>query len=200
MENYLFISSCHLIKDVVFKPRDVFENISKGRLAKETLIVFCLGALLPFFKSFNFKSQHINFYASPWKNHLFSILSIPQVTWLVSYAAYFSFLLIVFCVCKVFSRDANFITLMVSFMAISSIGIAGQVFFYILKFILAKDFLLFGFYVLFLWAILLFLRAIKSTQKISTLKSLISILFPAIVIIGIMGLTGITPYLAWLTT
>jgi len=201
MKNYgLLVSSGYLIREMALRPNSVFEKIKRGGFLKETVIVFVIGALIPLVKSFFIRKQSITFFADEWINQLLSTLNIPQLSWAISYIGYFGFLFCVYGICRLFNKKSNLRAFTLAFMGISAIGIVGQVFFYVLQFILSKSLLLFGGYVLYLWVVWLSLQAIRVTQGFSFLKTLVAFFSPFIVIVAIMGLTAICPYLVWLTS
>lgn len=197
--NNLISSVGYLMKDMIFQPSNIFNKIKQGYMLEETLTIFCLGALITFLKSFNFKSQVINFYASAWKNKFFSFLSNPQLSWLLFYVIYFIFLLSLFIVCRYFNRRTNLKTLVIALMSISSIGILGQALFFVSKSIFSTSFLLWGSYVIYFWVLYLSLQAIKITQDVSYFKALISFSLPAIVLGAFIGFSTMSPYLIWLS-
>lgn len=190
--------SYFLLKDVILHPTSAFEKIKQNGFQRATLIIFGFGALLPFCKSFIAKRQIISFFANERMNQIFSIMSIPQLRWFIIYMAYFGFLYGIFSMCRFFNQKANIKSLLLTFMSISVVGIVGQIFFYPLLFILPKNLVFLGNYMLYLWSGVLSIQAIRITQGLSLPKAIISFFVPAIIIVAIMGLTAIAPYLTWL--
>jgi len=159
-----------------------------------------LQALITLFKSFVIKRQKVSFFANESLNQILSVLSIPQLRWVILYLVYFGFLYMVFGMCKLFNKEASLKSLMFAFISISGIGIIGQFLFYFLQIVIPKGLIFSGSYLVYLWSIVLYIQAIRVTQGISFLSTLVSFFVPAIVIIATIGLVAISPYLAWLTT
>ncbi|OGQ34551.1 MAG: hypothetical protein A3A85_03205 [Deltaproteobacteria bacterium RIFCSPLOWO2_01_FULL_42_9] len=201
MENQgVLLCSVYLLKDIILHPSNVFERVKQGRFQKEPMIIFGFGALITLFKSFVIKRQKVSFFANESLNQILSVLSIPQLRWVILYLVYFGFLYMVFGMCKLFNKEASLKSLMFAFISISGIGIIGQFLFYFLQIVIPKGLIFSGSYLVYLWSIVLYIQAIRVTQGISFLSTLVSFFVPAIVIIATIGLVAISPYLAWLTT
>lgn len=196
----IWLSSVYLIRDVILQPGKVFKKAKHSEIQRETLIVFGVAALIPLFKSFSARQRFINFFADENLNQLLSTLSIPQIKWLVTYMAYFGLICVIFSICRLFNREANLKTLLLSFMSIGGVGIASQILFYPLQFVLPKNIIFLGSYFVYLVVIGLSIRAVQVTQSLSFSKALASFFPPAVIVTLILGMTVVSPYLAWLIT
>ena len=194
----IWLSSACLVRDVILQPGDVFKQVKNGGLQREVLSIFCVAALIPLLKSFSLRRQFLNFFADEKLNQLFLALSIPQIKWFVTYIAYFAMICLVFGIYRLFKKVDNIRTSLLAFMSISSIGIASQIFFYIIHFVLPKNVMFIGSYCIYLWIVGLSIRAIQVTQGFTFLKALTSFLPPAIFFAIFCGMAAFTPYLAWL--
>jgi hypothetical protein len=200
MENQnMWLSSVYLVKDVVLHPREVFRKTNNGETQKEVLIVFGVAALISLLKSFSTNRHYFNFFADERLNQLLSILSVPQLEWLVAYILYFAMICFVFGICRLFSKTGNLKSLILVLMSISSIGIASQIISYPIHFILPKNVIFIGSYCVYIWVIVLSIKAIQLTQGLTLLKAVLSFLPPVIVFIGIGAFTVVAPYLKWIT-
>jgi len=197
----MLISSGYLAKDMILHPRSVFEKIKEGDFKREALVVFGLGALISFLKSFLVRrEQSLSFFVDERLNQLFSILHIPQVRWFVLYVVYLGFLLGVFAMCRCFNKEANLKSLALAFMATSIIGVLCQIIFYPISWSLPSKAPFFLNYIVLLWCIWLSFQALRVTQNLSFSHALVSYLIPAIVVIVVIGLPGLSPSLAWLAS
>lgn len=195
----MWLSSVYLVRDVILQPAEMFRKTKNGETQREVLIVFGVAALISLFKSFSARRQFINFFADERLNRLLSILSIPQLKWLVTYIVYFAMICFVFSICRLFGRAKSLKSLMLVFMSISAVGIVSQIFFYPIHFVLPKNITVIGSYCVYLWVVGLSIRAIQVTENLSFSKALASFLPPAIVFVVICGIAVVSPYLAWLT-
>lgn len=187
-----------MVRDIIILPNSVFENIRNDKLFKEVYTIFCIGALITFLKTFMIKQKTITFFNYEKLNVIISWLSIPQIYWFMSYLSYFIFILCLFTICKFFNKQATLKTLVVSLMSISGIGVVLQVLFYILKFIMPKNFILISTYLVYFWVIILSISAIKTTQDISFPKAIICFLLASLPFVFLALFVSISPYLAWL--
>ena len=196
----IWLSSVYLIRDVILQPGEVFKKAKNGEIQREALIVFGVAALIPLFKSFSARRRFINFFADERLNQLLSTLSIPQIKWLVTYVAYFGLIYVIFGICRLFNREANLKSLMIAFLSLGGVGIASQIMFYPLQFVLPRNIIFLGSYFVYLLVIGLSIRAVQVTQGLSFSKALVSFFPPAVILTLILGMTAVSPYLAWLTT
>lgn len=187
-----------LLKDIVIRPRSLFEQISNGKLSREVYITFSLGAFITFSKTFALKQHEINFYDNYHLNQIFSLLSIPQIKWALLYIIYCLFLFLIFSLCKFFFKCTRWKTLILSLMSISGIGVISQIVFFLFSFIFPKNLNAILSYLIFLWVAFLSVWAIKYSQDLPLTKSIILFFISALPIIFIIRLVGISPYLAWI--
>ena len=195
----LLASSVSLLWGVIVHPVTVFKEIRQGKYLTETLILFVLGVLITFLKSFLARGRAMSFFADEHLNQFFSILSLPQIQWLLIHVMYFVFLLGILGLCRLFNRVGSTRSLVFAFMAISAVGVVGQVLFSAIQFVVPQDWLVWGEKFLYLYVISLSLQAIRVTQDLSFPQAFVSFFSPAVVLVALMGLTTIAPYLAWLT-
>jgi len=187
-----------LLKDIVIRPRRLFEQISNGKLSREVYITFGLGAFITFSKTFALKQHEINFFNNYHLNQILSLLSNPQIKWVLLYIFYFLFLFLIFSLCKFFFKQAKWKPLLLSLMSISGIGVISQILFFLFNFIFPKNLSAILSYLIFLWVAFLSVWAIKYSQNLPVTKSIILFLISALPIIFIIRLVGISPYLAWI--
>jgi hypothetical protein len=201
MENGILSNIVYLIKETMLSPRRLFENIRDGKFTREIYISFFCGALLTFVKSLliNRKSFASTFFTNDVLNSLVVLLNNPQVYWFVGYVGYFIFILLVLAMCKLFNKQAVLKPVALAIMSLGGLGVTMQILFYVLKFTPLHNLILFVGYLVFLWVVFLSITAIKTTQNMSYPKAIICFLIPALPAIFMAALTGIAPYLAWLT-
>ena len=173
-------------------------DIKKGKLMNETLLVFCLGALITFIKSFFQEGQLVNFFEDDRINNILGMLSIPQVLWIISYASYFIFIFVMLIICRLFNKKIESKHLALAIMSLSGLGVVMQILFYAFKFILPQEYLIIGSNLIYLWVVILSIWAIKATQNLSFFKSIICFVIPALPFIFWVYLAGMAPYLMWL--
>jgi len=188
----------NLLKDIVIRPRSLFEQISNGTISKEVYFIFGLGAIITFSKTFALKQHEINIFNNYQINQLLSFLSHPQIKWILLYIFYFLFLYLIFRLCNLFFKQAKWKTLLLSLMSISGIGVVSQILFFLFSLIFPNSLNVFLSYIIFLWVAILSVLAIKDSQNLPLTKSIILFVISALPIIFIIRLVGISPYLAWI--
>ncbi len=199
MENQnIWLSSIYFVRDVILRPAEVFRKTKNGETQREVMIVFGVAAVISLFKSFSARRQFINFFADESLNRILSILSIPQLTWLITYVIYFAVIYFVFRICRLFGGAESLKSFMLVLMSISGVGVASQIFFYPIHFVLPKNITSIGSYCVYFWVVGLSIRAIQITEKLSFSKAVASFLPPAIFFAVIYGMSVVSPYLAWL--
>ena len=186
------------LKNIVFDPTGVFNKLKKGQLVFETYVVFLIGASITFFKTIRLRGRSIHFFEDRSVSQILSFFAIPQVKWVFVYIIYFLFVLILSISGRIFFKRIEFRPLFLCLMSISGIGIILQAVFFVLHYIIPQNINFYLTYVAFVWVVVLSLLAIKYSQEISISKSLLLLIIAGLPIIFIAGLTGISPYLAWL--
>jgi hypothetical protein len=198
MVKEILLNTIYLTKNIIMYPNRAFVNIRERNFLNEVLLVFLFGALITLIKSFSQKGKIVNFFEYHQVNEFLTVLSIPQVLWITSYASYFIFIFIMLLVCRVFKRQIESKHLVLSIMSLSGVGVVIQILFYAFKFVFPQEYLIIGSNIIFLWVVILSIWAIKATQNFSVFKSIICFLIPALPFIFLVYLAGMAPYLMWL--
>jgi hypothetical protein len=198
METETLKNITYLTKESILYPNRLFADVNRGKLLKEISLVFCFGAIITFIKSFFQEGQIVNFFEDNRINNILGILSIPQVLWIISYVSYFIFIFIMLMICRLFNKKTEPKRLALAIMSLSAIGVVMQILFFAFKFILPQEYLIMGSNIIYLWVIILTVFAIKATQKLPFIKSIICFLIPALPFIFLVYLSGMAPYLMWL--
>jgi hypothetical protein len=189
-----------LIKDVVLSPRRMFSHEISYEPIKGIVILFLTGLLITLLKTFApaKKVSAVTFFGSSALNSVFSSLSNPQIVWLVVYAAYFIFILLILLMCKLLNGRVEAKSLVLSLISVSAIGVLLQVICYALKYIVPFNVIVVCGYAAYLWIAFVSVLAIKASQKMSAIKAVVCFILPAIPVTIFAGLPAISPYLAWL--
>jgi len=193
------METIRLIIEVVLRPTRAFENIRNGKSAREVYIVFCIGAILTFLKSFLMKKHTMTFFEDNRINAIFTLLSIPQLQWGIMYVSYFVFIGVIFFISNKLNKQAKFKNSTLVLMSISSIGCIAQPVFYIVLFVLPREVVHFANLMVCLWALFLSLLAVKTIQDVSFLRAAAWLFIVAVPLIFLFRFPGVLPYLAWLS-
>jgi len=190
-------------KGLIFSPSKFFSEILfEGKYKKETIIVFMLGVIITFAKTFYLKElQPMNYYDSKFINDLLTFLGLPRISWLLGYILYFSFLYMLYkCYACKFKNKLTFNK--VFFPIISINGIA--LFFHLLLFpfnaVLPHFIKTIIVLIVSLWVILLIFKALCVIYKTSYQTLIPCFLIASIVPFVMMGFTIYSPPLASITT
>jgi len=199
--NKRLISIGCLINDSVFTPRRLLRISGSTYSDGDVLTVFCLGAMITFAKSFLVTRKTFSplLFENDVVNKLLNVLSIPQITWLITYWTYFLFLFLVFTMCRVFNRQAQFRQVAISLMRLSAFGITMQILFWVLSWIVSVDILVVGSFVVYAWTTLFSVIMIRNTQRLSLSKAVLCFLLPALPIIFFASFAAVAPYLSFLS-
>ena len=189
----------NLLKDIIVSPKRVFKKINNEQLSFEIYIIFLLGAVLPFIKTFFIKKVQFTFFESDIFDAVFSLIGNPKITWVLHYISFFLYVLVIGAFCKLLFAQAKIGKLLLCLMIISGIGILLQIAFIIFRLFLPIDWYLFFNYFTFFWCSFLAIMAIKYSQNKSLGVSILLFILPALPFILIFGSAGIFPSIAWLT-
>jgi len=192
------LSVVNLLRDIIVSPIKVFERINKDQLSFEVYIIFLLGALVTFLRTLRLEGQSIHFFETERINKVLSFLAVPQIKWGFTYITFFLFILILYLFSKIFLKRIRPKPLFLCLMSISGVGLIMQALFFVFHYIFSQNVNFFLTYIAFAWVVILSLLAIKCSQEISIGKSLFLFVIAGLPTIFIAGLTGISPYLAWM--
>lgn len=187
----------NLLKAIIVSPGDLFRNSIDKR--KEIVSLFVFSFVVVLLKSF-FKRRHTatNFFDSQTLNDIFSFLAIPQVAAIVTYLLFFVFVIVLFFIIKLFSKEVSFKPLLLSLMSLSGIGVIAH-FITIPLIFFAKSLIMPISYVFYLWVIILSLWSIKNSQNLALVKVIPSFLVVAAPFLLFGWLLVISPYLVFLS-
>ncbi len=187
----------NLLKAIIVSPGDLFRNSIDKR--EEIVSLFVVSFVVVLLKSF-FKGRHAatNFFESQTLNEIFSFLAIPQVAAIVTYLLFFVFVIVLFFIIKLFSKEASFKPLLLSLMSISGIGVIAHFITMPLIFF-AKSLIMPISYVFYLWVVVLTLWSIKNSQDLALVKVIPSFLVVASPFLLFGWLLVLSPYLVFLS-
>lgn len=198
MTKVLF-SSLYLVRDVFIHPQAVFEKINNNKIHREVYVVFLIGGVISFLKTFLRTGTKVNFFVDNKFNELFTFLSIPRMSWLIWYTGFFVFIFFLLLACKIINGKVQRKSLTLSLLAISGLGIVFHFLFFPLQLIFREDIIFIFVYLTYLWASVLTVKAISTTQGIAIWKSIICFFIPAVPLTLTALLMVMFPYLAFLT-
>ncbi len=188
----------NLIQNTILSPNEFFKKKFSDEVRLNILVLFGIGFLVTFIKSFYIKKNLFNYYSDETLNSFFSFLAIPQIKWLSVYFFFFIFLLLLRLFCRIYTKGCNMKDIIFNFLAIGCLCIFLQVFFFILSFLMSKQALFLSSYIALIWIIYLSVIAIKWSQKISGLKATLVYISSALPIFLLVGFAGLAPNLIWL--
>ena len=184
-----------LLNGLICAPNKVFMEIKNGSFYKEVKLIFAIGMLVTFWKTFLINTATGPMFFNEILYDLLTFLNIPQTRWCFMYLLYFLF---IYCLFKYFTKGITFKPFALTLMSISGIGTVMQALFYFLSFILPKFALTIAAYAILLWVIMLSLLAVKSFLKASLRKIALYFFLIALPFVFFSGFVVLAPYLAWL--
>lgn len=183
---------------LIINPKKLFNIIISGEFTYEIYFIFSLSALITLLKAFFIKTHKINYYSNENLNAIFSFLSLPQLMWILAYISFFMFLYLIIFANKLIYKKAQKRSLFVSIMSISGLGLIAQIFYIVLNIFLPSNILISLSYIIIIWIVLYTVLAIKYSQNIPTVISILLFFFAALLPFFLSGFAGIAPYLLWL--
>lgn len=190
-----------LLKGFIISPSDLFKRIKEGMYKKEIIFLFLVGSLIALGKSFYHEANTINFYSSDRINMFFSFLSIPQITWGLSYILHFFYIYTLYIVFnKIDKKKFKFEPILYSILALSSLGVIFQVLFLLLNLVIPHNILFFMSTMITLWVILLTLKALHIIYGLSYSKTFLGFIISSAFFLILIGFSIVSPSLAWITT
>jgi hypothetical protein len=191
-------SAILLSKEVIIRPRCLFERLRHVGCPGELSVVLALAAVVTLVKSFADKATPpYNFFENKSLERVVVVMSSPQIHWLLGWALYPVFLFAVFRLCKVFNRTARFSSVSQALIAVNAVGLAAQVVFFPLRYMLSPQVLLVLYLILFFWVSVLDVLGVKTTAAISTRKAVVAFIIPAIILTLAIGSPTVCPAIAW---
>lgn len=180
-----------IIKGLIFYPRKNLEQIKKGVVSKKLIYtIFAFSMIVTFIRSFFVRwHQSFTFFDKQFLNVAVIFLNNPFLMWLREYLLYFIGVFVLVKLCNLFSKS-KCESMPYMLMAISSIGILGQVLFWPLHYLLTHDLLKILGLIFYLWNLTLIFLAVKIVSSLSYVKTSIVILIPLIVL-------GFSPFGIW---
>ncbi len=187
----------NLLKAIIVSPGDLFRNSIDKR--KEIVSLFVVSFVVVLLKSlFERKHAPTNFFNSQTLNDIFSFLAIPQVVAIITYLLFFVFVIVLFFIIKLFSKEVSFQPLLLSLMSISCIGVIAH-FITIPLIFFAKSMIMPISYMFYLWVIALSFWSIKNSQDLPLVK-VIPVFIVVVAPFLLFGwLLVISPYLMFLS-
>ncbi|WP_407924244.1 YIP1 family protein [Desulfosarcina alkanivorans] len=191
----------NLLKDIVVNPFNVFKEIRDGAFKNETLLIFITVTVLSFIKSGGLSGVHretVHFYSSDKLNYFFSLLSIPQVNWLITFVSFFVFILLIYLIFNL-KDSPKMEPLLLSLLSISGIGLIFHVLSILLRYFFPHTPFNYLVYFVYLWTLMLSVFAVKICMNSSFLKSGVVLTIAALPMVFIVGLLAVSPYLIGLS-
>jgi len=188
-----------LIIGIISTPKKMFNNVQNGKFASESYVMFAICMTFIVLKSFAMPNHSNTFYHDKLIDRIVYIFNIPQVEIFISLLLYFLFIMCVFYLCKIFRINLDFKPFFVSMLSISSIGIVAQLLFTVLKLVVHSNILHIGFYLVWLWCVILSVLAVQRAGNSFYFLTTLSFITPAFFFVYFFGLTVIFPYLAWVS-
>jgi hypothetical protein len=189
-----------ICRDIIVAPGKFFLDVKNGSHKKLIFCAFFLTAAITLSKSFFSHRENFpyDYFGSEILNQLFSILSIPQVEWALSYFSFFLFLFVLSIFSGMIKENKLKVLFLVS-MSISVYGLIFHVLFGFARFVMPGSIRHVAFLVSYFLTIALFCYSLSKAGDITMLKSLILFLLISPLFIITVGLTAVFPFLMWLT-
>jgi len=184
------------IRFVLLNPTQFFKDINKYNLS--IYFLFFTNCVITLFKSFNKTSYKNNYFTNQNINEIISFFNIPQIRWLIVLLSYVLFIFLIGRLCKLFFKKCNKQKLILCLLSISSVGILLHILFFIFHCFLSQQSIYFLRHIAFVWIIWISIVAIKNSQNISYMQSIMLFILSGLPAVLIIGLPGLAPYSLWL--
>ncbi|HEX9882453.1 MAG TPA: hypothetical protein VGA79_00665 [Desulfobaccales bacterium] len=196
------IKSAELIKGLIVSPISELNKIKEGLIPKNIIYrIFIITMIITIGNvPFRERGRMGDYIPNRYLTEIGNFISHPFVLWMAAYLFYFCSIFIMVKLCNLFTGQRGCRHLPYLVMSVSGIGIAAQVLFFPLNYILSRQLLMFlGLFFRF-WNLVLIFLAIKVSSSLSNMKSF-SIVAITVVIITIFTFaigTFMDPYLFFL--
>jgi len=190
-----------LLVEIIISPSKAFQDICKNGESYKKTIYFCfiVSSLIPLWKSFSKERAYFNFFANETANAIISFYSIPQVQWLTTFVGFVLFIFTIAFLCRFFTNGNSKTELIHCVVSTSLIGILLQFIFILFQVVSFYKKIPMLWWISIIWIVVLTIIAIKNSQQITYLRATLIFLCASIPIILVIGVTGLAPFLLWLT-
>jgi len=196
----LALSLCNLFLLMFSSPSTAFKRIKCGGYSKEIIIFFVAGFLISFAESFQFERQYPSVFDGQWVRSFMSLLSDPQLNFLIQYSVFFLFAYLVSRASNSTSKDVNLRRTVLLLMSISAIAIPCHIVYLIIKYTATWHFLFWYFYLIYSWAMFLTVRAISIALDIPLQEAFKVFVLRWLLVAFVFGFTAVVPSLHGITT
>lgn len=202
MDQFL-IKGIILIKGMILSPIIELNKVKKGLIHKNIIyLIFLITMLITLAKTPSRIWLRVgdNLPSIKYVNEIVNLLYNPFIMWMVAYLSYFCSIFIIVNLCNYFKEQEKCENLPCLIMSVSSLGIAAQILFLPLNYILSKNILIvLGLFFRF-WNLILISLAIKISASLSNINMVLIVII-TIVVVTILSFgigTFMDPYLFYL--